>query len=79
MVVTKETVAVQLEEIAEDGVDVVEGVGAVRVAGELDLLPGRGGDRSVVGHPRTAGVGADASALACSSKPFATFGTPFVT
>ena len=75
MVVTKETIAMQLEEIAEDGMDVVEGVGAIRMTGELDLLPGRGGDRSVVGQPRTAGVGADALARGCRSKSLA---TPFV-
>ena len=75
MVVTEEPVAVQLEEVAEDRVDVIEGIGAVGMAGELDLLPGRSRDRSVVGHPRTAGVGADAFARGCNSKSLA---TPFL-
>ncbi len=63
VVVTEDAIPVQLEEIAEDRVDVVERVGPVWVPGELDLFPCRCRDRTVVAHRGTttdAGAGVSA-------------------
>src|SRR6202022_3524449 len=62
VVVTEDAITVQLEEIAEDRVDVVERVGPVRVPGELALLPGGCRARSVVAHRGTTDAGAGLSA-----------------
>src|SRR5439155_22055873 len=70
MVVTEHELTVQREEIAEERLDIVEGVRPFRVSGELDLLPGGGRDRSVVARPGTgdARLGALAFACFCNSK-----------
>jgi hypothetical protein len=47
VVIAKQAIPMELEEILEDGVDIVERVGAVGVASQLDLLPGRAGNRPV--------------------------------
>ena len=41
LIVFKLTIAVQLLKTIAHGVDVIEGVGAFRVPGDLDLLPRR--------------------------------------
>ena len=61
VVVTEDAITVQLEEIAEDRVDIVQRIRPVWMAGELDLLPGGGGDRPVVAHRGVTDAGAGVS------------------